>query len=92
MPRVRAARSRRSCRSVVVLPEPGRAEQREELAFRDVDVDVGDGDDLAVGLPDAEPTSISRRRPTERRVSSAKRARRQALLQELEPAVELRRP
>jgi hypothetical protein len=34
------------------LPEPGRAEHREELAARDLEVDRVDGDDVAVGLAD----------------------------------------
>ena len=35
-------------RSVVVLPEPGRTEHREELAVADVEVDAVDRDDVAV--------------------------------------------
>ena len=40
-------------RSVVVLPGPGRAEHREELAVADVEVDAVDRDDVAVALLDA---------------------------------------
>ena len=49
-------------RSVVVLPEPGRAEHREELAVADVEVDAVDGDDVAVPLLDAPRGGPRRRR------------------------------
>ena len=37
-------------RSVVVLPQPGRPEQHDELALFDVEVDAGDGAEIAVRL------------------------------------------
>ena len=48
MPRVGSSKPA-IMRIVVVLPQPGRAEHREELALIDHEVDAGDrGDDLAV--------------------------------------------
>ena len=37
-------------RSVVVLPQPGRAEQREERAARDLEAEVVDRDDVVEAL------------------------------------------
>ena len=48
-----AARSPAIIRSVVVLPEPGRPEHREELAVANVEVDAGDRGDVAEALLDS---------------------------------------
>ena len=47
--RRRSARSRSAMtRSSVVLPQPGRADQRDEIALADLQIDVGEGLHLAV--------------------------------------------
>ena len=50
-------------RRVVVLPQPGRPEQRDELAVGDVEVEGVDGDGLAVVLGDrGQPDGRHQRR------------------------------
>jgi hypothetical protein len=49
-------------RSVVVLPQPGRPEQRVELAACDPQIHVVDGRDVAEPLRDADDLDIGRGR------------------------------
>ena len=48
-------------RSVVVLPQPGRAEEAEELAVLDLEVDVVDGDGIAELLDHVHEPDVDRR-------------------------------